>query len=109
VLQTFDKQSSLAARGITMETLNMIRTRFILDWFSTQGAKYPFRLFEYHQQLIREGMFEAYNQWLFGPIDNLSAFDQWSKSNAEAYAKFSNFQKGRIFKMPQGQYYQVSK
>jgi Tfp pilus assembly protein PilF len=109
VLQTYDKQSSLVSRGITIETLNMIRTRFILDWYNNYAAKYPFRLFDYHQQLIREGMFEAYNHWLFGPVENLSAFDQWSKTNSETYAKFTNFQKGRIFKMPQGQHYNVQK
>ena len=105
VLQTYNKQSSLLSKGITLETLNMIRTRFILDWFAQHSGKFPYRLFEYQQQLLREGMFEAYNNWLFGPIENLTAFDQWAKSNADAYAKFTNFQKGRVFKMPQGQHY----
>jgi tetratricopeptide (TPR) repeat protein len=109
VLETFEKQSSLVSRGITIETLNMIRTRFILDWFANYTAKYPFRLFDYQQQLIREGMFEAYNQWLFGPVENLSAFDQWTKTNNEAYASFSTFQKGRVFKMPTGQHYNAQK
>jgi hypothetical protein len=84
----------------------MIRTRFILDWFQNHASKYPFRLFDYHQQLIREGMFEAYNQWLFGTVENLPAYDNWTKTHAEAYTKFTNFQRGRIFKMPAGQYYQ---
>ena len=107
VLATFNKQSSLVNRGITTETLNMIRTRFILDWYKNYASKFPFRLFEYHQQLIKEGMFEAYNQWLFGSVENLPAFDQWAKTNADAYTKFITFQKGRVFKMPAGQHYQV--
>jgi len=106
VLQTFNKQSSLVSRGLSTETLNMIRTKFILDWFANYASKFPFKLFDYQQQLIREGMFEAYNQWLFGTVENLSAFDQWTKTNADAYTKFSNFQKSRVFKMPVGQYYQ---
>lgn len=105
VYQTYNKQSSLTARGITMESLNMIRTRFILDWYYSYGSRYPFKLFDYQQQLIREGMFEAYNAWLFGPVDNLSGFDQWTRSNAEAYTKFTTFQKGRVFKVPAGQHY----
>lgn len=105
VYDTYQKQNSLLSKGITLESLSMIRTRFILDWYATQASKFPFKLFDYHQQLIREGMFDAYNQWLFGPVENLSAYDQWTKTNAEAYAKFANFQKGRIFKMPQGQAY----
>src|SRR5215211_2222989 len=107
VLNTFNKQASLVNKGITTETLNMLRTRFILDWYKNYASKYPFRLFEYHQQLIREGMFEAYNQWLFGSVENLPAFDQWAKTNADAYTKFTTFQKGRVFKMPAGQHYQV--
>lgn len=106
VLQTFAKEASLADKGITLETLNKIRTRFILNWFNTYASKYPYKLFDYEQQLIREGMFEAYNQWLFGTVDNLASFDQWTKTNSDAYNKFTNFQKGRVFKMPQGQYYQ---
>jgi tetratricopeptide (TPR) repeat protein len=105
VLQTFYNQGSLVNRGINLETLNMIRTRFVLEWFSKHAQKYPFRLFEYQQQLIKEGMFEAYNQWLFGSVDNLPAFDQWTKANADAYNKFTSFQKGRVFKMPAGHYY----
>ncbi|MGZ3849339.1 MAG: tetratricopeptide repeat protein [Flavisolibacter sp.] len=106
VLETFNKQSSLVDKGISTETLNMIRTRFILDWYKTYAAKFPFRLFDYQQQLIKEGMFEAYNQWLFGSVENLPAFDQWTKANNDTYTRFTTFQKGRVFKMPKGQYYQ---
>ncbi len=105
-LQTMSKQSNLANRGLTTETLTMVRTRFILDWFANYGSKYPFRLFDYQQQLIKEGMFEAYNQWLFGTVENLSAYDSWTKNHAEAYNSFATFQKGRVFKIPTGQYYQ---
>jgi Tfp pilus assembly protein PilF len=109
VAETYNKQSSLTAKGITLESLNMIRTRFILDWYAGYASKFPFRLFEYQQQLIREGMFEAYNAWLFGPVENLAAFDQWTKTNSDAYAKFTYFQKNRVFRMPQGQHYQLLK
>ena len=105
VFQTYQKQSSLLTKGLTMETLNMLRTRFILDWYNTYSTRYPFKLFDYQQQLIREGMFEAYNQWLFATPETLPAFDQWTKANAEAYNKFSTFQKNRVFKMPAGQHY----
>ncbi len=105
-LQTMGKQSSLANAGISTEILTAIRTRFILDWYKTYAAKFPFKLFDYHQQLIREGMFEAYNQWLFGPVESLPAYDNWTKTHAEAHGKFTGFQKNRVFKFPVGQYYQ---
>jgi tetratricopeptide (TPR) repeat protein len=105
-LQTMGKQSALLSKGVTTETLTMIRTRFILDWFTTYASKFPFRLFDYQRQLLQEGMFEAYNQWLFGTIENLAAYDNWTKTHTEAYSAFTGFQKGRIFKVPPGQYYQ---
>ena len=105
-LECMNKQSSLANRGITTETLTMIRTRFILDWFAKYGDTYPFKLFDYQRQLIQEGMFNAYNQWLFGSVENLSGYDNWNKTHAEEFNNFTTFQKTRIFKVPQGQYYQ---
>ena len=100
------KQSSQASKGITTETLTMIRTRFILDWYENYASKFPFRLFDFQRQLLQEGMFNAYNQWLFGTTENLTAYDNWTRANAEEYASFTAFQKTRIFRMPPGQYYQ---
>lgn len=105
-LTTMGKEADLAANGITTEALTMIRTKFILDWFETQAGKFPFKLFDYQQQLIKDGLFEAYNQWLFGSVENLSDYENWTKTHADEYQKFTTFQRSRIFKMPQGQHYQ---
>lgn len=107
-LQSMSRQSSLASKGINTEVLTMIRTRFILDWFEKYAAKYPFRLFDYQLQLIRDGMFDAYNQWLFGATENLASYDNWTKTHAEEYNSFNTFQRNRIFKMPPGQHYQAN-
>lgn len=108
-LECVNKQSSLVSRGITTETLTMIRTRFILEWFDKYAGRFPYKLFDYERQLIQEGMFNAYNQWLFGTVENLAAYDSWTKAHDEEYKNFTAFQKTRVFKMPQGQYYQDSK
>jgi len=63
-----NKQSLVASYGINPETLTMIRSRFILDWYNTNGDKLPFKLFELQRQLLQEGMFDAYNEWLFGSV-----------------------------------------
>jgi tetratricopeptide (TPR) repeat protein len=107
-LRVMGKQSSLSNKGITTETLTMIRTRFILDWYNNNANRYPFKLFDYHKQLLSEGMFDAYNQWLFGPSENLAAYDNWTKTHSEEYNGFAAFQRSRVFKMPQGQYYQAN-
>ena len=106
-LQSMNKEVALGNRGITVESLTMIRTRFILEWFDKYAEKFPFRLFDYQRQLIQEGMFEAYNQWLFGSVENLAAYDNWNKTHNAEYASFAAFQKTRVFKMPAGQYYQL--
>ena len=104
-LQNMNRQSSLAVNGINVESLIMIRTRFILDWNSSAKEKFPHKLFEYQQQLLQEGMFEAYNQWMFGSSQDLIAFQGWNQAHSLEYKLFINFQKSRLFKIPSGQYY----
>lgn len=102
---SMSKANEVAESGINAETLTMIRTRFVLDWFEKNAAKFPFRLFEYYQQLLREGIFPAYNQWIFGATENLSGYQTWINEHAAESAEFNTFQRGRIFKVPAGQYY----
>ncbi|MEO7524391.1 MAG: hypothetical protein ABIT58_09875 [Ferruginibacter sp.] len=104
-LQSMNKQSSVASQGIHTGTLTMIRTRFILDWANNSQSKFPYKLFEYQQQLMREGLFDAYDQWIFGSSENLPAFQNWTITHKDEYNAFTNFQKGRTFKVPGGQYY----
>jgi len=104
-IETMNKQSSVAAAGINAESLTMIRTRFILDWYKDYATKFPFRLFDMQKQLLEDGMFEAYNQWLFGSVQDLAAYQNWTNVHSTDYNEFSRFQKGRIFKLPPGEYY----
>jgi tetratricopeptide (TPR) repeat protein len=106
VAKTLYNQKQLAASGLNPENLSAIRTRFILEWFNGPlGEKYPFRLFERQQNMLREGMFDAYNQWLFGGAANLAAFQNWTKSHADEYQNFSKYQRQKLFVLHQGQYY----
>ena len=104
-LQTMNKQSNVASNGINAASLTMIRTRFILDWFTDYANKFPFKLFDLQRQLLQEGMFDAYNQWIFTAAQNLPAYQNWITVNANEYNELARFQKGRIFKIPAGQYY----
>ncbi len=105
-ITTMKNQSQVIGSGITPESLSALRTRFILEWFGKNEPPIPFRLFEYQRQLAKSGLFDAYNQWIFGAADNLSAFQQWTVIHNEEYNKFNTFQKNRIFKVPEGQMYQ---
>ncbi len=104
-LTTMNKQNSIAIQGLNAETLTMIRTRFILDWNKTYLKKFPFRLFDLQENLLEEGLFPAYNQWIFGAAQNLSAYQNWTGAHGEEYVAFNKFQDGRIFKIPERQYY----
>ncbi len=104
-LHIMNKQSALASGGIDAESLTMIRTRFILDWYNEVGDKFPYRLFELQRQLLREGMFDAYNQWIFSAAQNLPAYQNWTDAHPYEYNELTRFQTGRIFRIPAGQYY----
>jgi tetratricopeptide (TPR) repeat protein len=104
-LTTMNKQNSVVTDGISAETLTMIRTRFILDWEQSYAKKFPFVLFDRQEQYLSEGLFPAYNQWIFGAAQNLSNYQSWISTHAEEYAAFTKFQQGRTLKIPKGQYY----
>ena len=83
----------------------MLRTRFVLDWFNDFGTKFPYRLFDWQKQLLQEGVFEAYNQWLFGPASDPNAYQNWIRTHEDEYLAFSSYQRNKMFKMPNGQHY----
>ena len=106
VIETLSKHSAAINIGITTETLTALRTKFILDWYEKNAARFPFRLFDLHRQLLKNGMFDAYNQWLFGAAENLMAYQTWVSSHTEENDEFIKLHKNRLFKVPIGQYYQ---
>ncbi|WP_315819654.1 hypothetical protein [Paraflavitalea speifideaquila] len=105
IMQT--QSGYMATNGVTPETLSAIRTKFVVSWFEKYAKRLPFRLYEYQQQLLKSGMFEAYNQWIFGTTANLTAYENWTKTHTEEYNQFNTFQHNRVFKLPAGQYYQT--
>lgn len=108
-LQLMQQHSGAVATGVNPETLAVLRGRFILDWQDKYAAKYPLRLFEHHNQLLKLGLFEAYNQWIFEAARDLTAFQQWTATHGNSYNEFTRLQKNRLFKIPSGQYYQDRK
>lgn len=99
-------QKELNDTIINTDELIKIRTRFILNWFDKSASPFPFKLFDYHLELLQNGLFEAYNQWLFGASDNLAVFHLWKQLHSVEYDEFIHLQKSRLFKIPTNQYYQ---
>jgi tetratricopeptide (TPR) repeat protein len=104
-LTALKKQQDVLNKGITVESLTMMRTRFILDWYAPNEEKPELKLFEHQQLLLRSGLFDSYNQWIFGVTENVTAYQNWIKNNNADYVAFVKFQQSRTFKMPLGQYY----
>lgn len=102
VLKTLDN----SAENLTAAMLTAIRTKFILSWFyENKNEKFAFRLFDQQRYLVREGMFDAYNQWLFGVAINPVQYKIWADAHATETTTFKQFQEGRVFKLIAGQYY----
>jgi Tfp pilus assembly protein PilF len=104
-LEHMKRHASIVAAGVTPESISSLRIRFILDWYQKDAARFPFRLFDMQRQLLKVGMFEAYDQWIFGAADDLNAFQNWTNLHTEAYNQFTTLQKSRVFKIPSGQYF----
>lgn len=104
-LECLRKQASLVSNGVTAESLIALRTRFELDWQNNFGKNFPYQLFILHRQLLQEGLFESYNQWLFGSVENITAYQSWTSSHATDYSAFNRYQRNKLFKVPAGQYY----
>jgi lipopolysaccharide biosynthesis regulator YciM len=105
VIAALNKSTSIASDGIGAENLMAIKTRFVLDWFETLSNKYPCRLFDHYKHMLKEGIFDAYNQWLYGSAANTAAYELWVKTHEKEAEAFKKFQNARIYKIPQGQYY----
>lgn len=90
---------------ITPEMITAFRARFLLNWSNSYANNYPYKLFDYHLQLMRDGMFDAYNQWLFGQTINKAKYDNWVFTHDEEMQSFTQFQRNMLFKMPAEQYY----
>jgi len=84
VYNTYIRLSPVVSDGYTTENLVMLRTRFIMDWTLQNASKYPFALFARHDDMIRNGLFDTYNQWLFGRVENKQQYDAWTKFHPDA-------------------------
>jgi tetratricopeptide (TPR) repeat protein len=105
VVGNYKKQISRLRSAMPTSLITMIRARFVVDWFVQTGNKFPFSLFDWQRQLMREGHFEAYNQWIFGVAENMNVFQRWLSLNRESYSDFLRFQRQQVFQVPPGQYY----
>lgn len=104
---TWRANASALSGGVDEESLTAMRSRFILDWFSKYATRFPCRLFDYQRQLLQQGMFTAYNQWIFGFAQDEKTYNTWVSAHNTEFNNFYSFARGRVFKIPKGEYYQT--
>ena len=98
--------NSVTKNGVTAETLGALRTRFILNWFYTkQNETTPFYLFDHFHYLIKEGLFDAYNQWVFGETASADDYQLWVNTHTKEQSFFKVYQQNKLYKQPAGEYY----
>ena len=71
----------------TIENLIKIRKQFLVSWNENYKDIYPNIIFDYHNLLEKNKLFECYIYWLlnYGAIDD---FEVWLKENKESYNNF---------------------
>lgn len=62
-------------------------------------------MFTYHDKMLRDGEFEAYNQWLFGTAENAKLYETWNKFHLEAIPEYENWAKTNQYKPVAGDFY----
>lgn len=109
VLNTIAKSSSVVMHGVTPDALIMLRTRFILEWRRFYKLYYPYALFDFQQQLLKNGLFEAYNQWIFGPAANQANYRTWTQLHKEDYDRLMQYFQQTPLQPKAGEFYQKDK
>lgn len=94
-----------ANNKFSIDDMISIRTKFLLEWVQGKQKQYPFRLFEHQQYLLSQGLFEAYNYWLFNTPASEEAYQIWQNNHSKEAKGFNEFQQSRVFKIPYGEYY----
>nr|WP_262888702.1 tetratricopeptide repeat protein [Chitinophaga solisilvae] len=107
--QCMGKQMSVVTGGVDPDALIMARTRFLLDWNNFYGVKFPYSLFDFQRKMLREGLFEAYNQWLFGPAASQAGYKAWIGLHKQDYDAFLKYQRSNPLKPQPDEYYNDGK
>ena len=101
----YNSLSKVVMGGVDIDNVVMLRTRFLLRWMQVEEREYPFQLFNFMNDLLALGHFEAYNQWMFGKAEGNTNYINWVKSNATQYQNFEKFYRGYKYQNMPNQYY----
>ena len=90
--------SPTVSDGIGVENLTMIKTRFLMEWMTDHASAYPFELFNYQDQLIRNGWMDIYCEQLYGMNESKNQYDAWNRFHTNDIHRFLNWQADNYFR-----------
>lgn len=91
VKKTYLSLFFVVSDGITTENLIMLRSRFMVNWENTYAQKFPFSLYAFHADMMKNGYFDVYNQWLLGKAENPQLYSTWASTFADDVTNFEKY------------------
>lgn len=88
---------STVSDGYTTDNISMLRSRFLIYWNNNYADRFPQSIFTYQTRLMKAGNFPAYNQWLFGAIENTKEFGIWVSQFRSNYQDFEKWKLNNQF------------
>lgn len=73
--------------NFTIDNLIKIRKQFLNDWNADYANRYPNLIFDYHNLLIKNKMFEPYMYWILKDGASIE-FQDWKNKNEDSYNNF---------------------
>jgi len=74
----------------TIDNLIIIRKQFLKKWNEDYADRYPNLIFDYHNLLVKNNMFESYFYWLLKDGTE-SEFQNWKTENKKSYDNFTEW------------------
>lgn len=71
----------------TIENIIKVRKQFLIKWNEDFSKTYPNAIFQYHDKLIRNNMFDAYYYWILKDGSTVE-FNSWKSKNQSTYDNF---------------------
>lgn len=109
VKKTYLSLFFVVSDGITAENLIMLRSRFMVSWGNNYAQKYPFGLYTFHDDMMKNGYFDTYNQWLLGKAENPQQYSTWAGSFADDVANFEKYKAKNPLRLNASDNYNVNR
>ena len=109
IFQTADHRDAIAKElfelrpitsdGVSTENLIMLRTRLIMNYLKkNQGTQFEYQLFVWLNNLIKNGKFDIYNEWLFGKAVSESEYNAWNTFHEGDLNRFTTWKADHPYK-----------